>query len=365
MKKQIIILFINALFLLNGCASTCMEYRSATTAARSEKNLKRAEEWGLKALESPECSPSMDGQAPYFLATEVYLKQKKYKKMAEMLNLAAERNPDQPLESPFKLGDTPIKTIGEGVQAYRDQEWAKIYNRTVDLIQKEKIEKAKEQIEIAILLHPMKSENYSTLAAIYIQDNNIEAALKSADRGLAANNESSILYQLKADILTQSKDYIKAKDNYLKSIEYSDDPGPIRRKLLFVYIDLGENQRAIDESNNLLDTYPDDSDLYYNVGVLYQRLTLEIFDPAREQFLETTSTSNPESITQIYSDFKTSRQYAYNARDYFLQASDVELEGNLSTKDAVSEMKTLMKQIDNIFIPSIRETAREAGIELD
>ncbi len=365
MKKLLIILFINSLLLLTGCASTCMEYRSATTAARSEKNLKRAEEWGLKALDSPECNPNMDGQAPYFLATEVYLKQKKYKEMAEMLTLAADRNPDQLLENPFKLGDTPVKTIGEGVQAYRDQEWAKIYNHAVELIQKEKVEKAKEQIEIAVLLHPSKSENYSTLAAIHMQNNDIEMALEIVERGLAANNESSILYQLKADIFSQSGEYLKAKESYLKSIEYADDPGPIRRKLLFIYIDLGENQKAIDESNILLDSYPNDPDLYYNVGVLYQRLTLEIFDPARDEFLETTAESGAESITKLYHNFKTTRQYAYNSRDYFLQASDLELEGNLSTKDAVGEMKKLMKQIDDLFIPSLRETAREAGVDLD
>ena len=51
MKNITIILAIN--LFLSGCASTCMEYRSATTAARTEKNLTRAEEWGLKAISSP------------------------------------------------------------------------------------------------------------------------------------------------------------------------------------------------------------------------------------------------------------------------------------------------------------------------
>ena len=54
MKKLSIIPWIIILFLYNGCTSQCMYYASATTAARSEKNLKRAEEWGLKALNSPE-----------------------------------------------------------------------------------------------------------------------------------------------------------------------------------------------------------------------------------------------------------------------------------------------------------------------
>ena len=48
--------------------------------------------------------------------------------MAKMLDIAEKRNPDKLLEKPFKLGETPVQTIGEGVNAYRDQEWAKIYN---------------------------------------------------------------------------------------------------------------------------------------------------------------------------------------------------------------------------------------------
>ena len=410
-----------------------MEYRSATTAARSEKNLKRAEEWGLKALEAPECSPANNSLAPYFLATEVYLQQKNYVKMADMLNIAEQRNPYQPLETPFKLGDTPVQTIGEGIEAFRDQEWTKIYNNAVELIQREKVEDAKRQIETAILIHPKKGENYSTLTALFIQEGNMGRALSTTDRGLEVNPENSMLYQMKADILLQSDfsdspvideklkkelillfksakdgndianyDLIKnynlditnysleefklklntiseknqkqspdlvkmenAKELYLKAIEYSDDPGPIMRKLLFVYIDIGDNQKAIDYSNELLDKYPNDADLYYNVGVLYQRLTLELFDPARGLFLETTPESEPATIKNVYDSFKTTRQYAYNSKDYFLQASDLELDENLSTNEAVSEMRKLMDQIDEIFIPSIRETAHSAGIELD
>ena len=197
MKKLSILLSIHFFILLTGCASTCMEYRSATTAARSERDLKRAEEWGLKALGSPECNPSTDAYAPYFLATEVYLQQKKYAKMAEMLTLAEQRNPDQPLEKPFKLGDIPVESIGEGVEAYRDQEWAKIYNKTVDYIQKDKIERAKKAIEMAILIHPKKGQNYFTLANIFIHKKDTTKAIEIVNQGLEAIDTYSMLYLLK------------------------------------------------------------------------------------------------------------------------------------------------------------------------
>ena len=405
------------LFLFNGCASTCMEYRSATTAARSEKNLERAEEWGIKALESPECNPATDAYAPYFLATEVYLKQKKYTKMAEMLTIAEQRNSAQLLETPFKLGDTPVTTIGEGVEAYRDQEWVNIYNQAVELIQKDKIDEAKKKIEVAILIHPQKGENYSTMAAIYLENKDIDSALTVINRGLTANDTNSMLHQMKGDLSSQNNNLEAAISSYEKAIQYSDDPGPIMRKLLFVYIDMGKNQEAIDYSNELMDKYPNDPDLYYNIGVLYQRLTLEMFDPTRKLFLNTTEESDPETIRKVYDSFNTARKYAYNSKDYFLQASDLESNIDLdkeellllfksakegkdvsdyelikkykldienytleefekildqldsinaeSTRQAVSEMRKLMDQIDELFIPSIRTTARSAKVALD
>ena len=344
-----------------------MEYRSATTAARSEKNLKRAEEWGIKALESPECDPVNDARAPYFLATEVYLKQKNYIKVAEMLNIAEKRNSDQLLESPFKLGDTPVTTIGEGVLAYRDQEWVKIFNNAVDLIQREKIEDAKKKIEIAILLHPSKGENYSTLAAIHLKNQDMDAALNTANRGLETDNTNSMLYQIKADISIQRDELESARELYLKSIENSEDPGPIMRKLLFVYIDMGDNERAIDYSNELLDKYPNDANLYYNVGVLYQRLAKDIQERSKENFNRLNEMDIPSEvlINQVYAEFREVRKYAHNAKDYFYEASDLEQDENLDTKHAISEMKTTMNQMDDIFIPSIRKIAKTAGVVLD
>ena len=367
MRKLSILLSIYILLFLNGCASTCMEYRSATTAARSEKNLKRAEEWGLKALESPECDPVNDGRAPYFLATEVYLEQKNYIKMAEMLNIAEERNVDQLLETPFKLGDTPVTTIGEGVLAYRDQEWVKIFNNAVDLIHKDKVQKAEKKIEIAILLHPSKGENYSTLAAIHLKNDDMDAALTTANRGLQADDTNSMLYELKADISVKRNELDSARDLYYKSIEYSDDPGPIMRKLLFVYIDMGDNQKAIDYSNELLDKYPNDANLYYNVGVLYQRLAKDTQIRSKENFNKLNEMESPQEtlIIQIYSDFREVRKYANNAKDFFYEASDLEKDENLDTKHAIFEMKSAMDQMDDIFIPSIRKIAKSAGVELN
>lgn len=410
------------LLFVAGCASGSMEYRSATTAARTERNLERAEEWGLKALNHP--AEVKNAHVPYFLATEVYKPQKKYRKMAEMLEEALRRNPSQTLEKPFRLGDTPVTTIAEGVSAYKEQEWGTIFNIAVEYYQAGELDKAIEKLEIAKILNPSKAENFSTLSAIYIQlsstltslDENKKQELRLlfrsakegndvseheliktygldvkqldqasfeeiitspfpdpsfltkaenvAHEGLKQSGGNALLYQVLADVSLKRGDLEEASLHLQEALNNTDNPGPIIKQLVFVYIDQGKNKEAIDLTEELLNKYPNDADLYYNVGVLYQRLAVEAFDPARELYLA--EENSAEDIVKAYQLFNQARSFAYNSRDYFLQASDLEVDDPTgSSQTAVHEMKKLMQQIDDIFIPSVRQIARENNISLD
>ena len=114
------LLLISAILTITGCVSSSMEYRSATTAARSEKNLKKAEEFGLKALNIE--ADSSNAHIPYFLAIEVYKPRKEWIKMAEMLDEAVRRNPTQELERPIILDKENItrEVIKRGMIAMRN-----------------------------------------------------------------------------------------------------------------------------------------------------------------------------------------------------------------------------------------------------
>ena len=89
------------LLLLFACSSTSMEFRSAKSAARAEKDLQRGEEWALKALNMD--MEKDNALIPYFLATEIYKPQERWEDMASMLDEAIKRNPDQKLEKPIIL----------------------------------------------------------------------------------------------------------------------------------------------------------------------------------------------------------------------------------------------------------------------
>jgi tetratricopeptide (TPR) repeat protein len=341
-----------------------MEYRSATTAARSEKNLKKAEEWGLKALAIR--SDTSNAHIPYFLAIEVYKPQKNWVKMAEMLDEAVRRNPTQKLERPIVIDrDNIFLTIGEGAKTYREEEWSKLYNSSVELYQKDEFESAIQNLDIAIKMDPSRGESYGTLAALHLQSKNKGRAKEVAILGSVNAPGYALNYQVLADIAIKAENLDEAEKYYEMAIANTDDPGPAMRQLIFLYIDKGEIQKAIDYSDVLLNKYPNDPDLYFNIGVLFQRLALEAFDPARELYLALSEPPLVEEINHVFNQFSGSRKYAYNARDYFLQASDLEIEGDGGSGRAAKEMRKLMKQVDDIFIPSIREIARSQNLELE
>ncbi|MBT7376735.1 MAG: tetratricopeptide repeat protein, partial [Candidatus Marinimicrobia bacterium] len=241
----------------------------------------------------------------------------------------------------------------------------KLYNLSVEYFQKDEFELAIQNLGIAIKMDPSRGESYGTLAALHLQKENPYKAKEIALVGSKNAPRYSLNYQVLADIAIKAENLDEAEKYYETAIENTDAPGPIMRQLIFLYIDKGETQRAIEYSDVLLNKYPNDPDLYFNIGVLFQRLALEAFDPARELYLALPNVPTLDDVKPVFDRFSNSRKYAYNARDYFLQASDLEIEGDGSSGRAAIEMRKLMKQIDEIFVPSIREIARSQNIDLN
>ena len=85
-------------------------------------------------------------------------------------------------------------------------------------------------------------------------------------------------------------------------------------------------------------------------------MAVETFEPARSKFVEESDKEewNEKALNQIYEDFNVARQYCVEAKDYFLDSADLEGDDS-SSSVAVSEMEKTLNQIDEIFIPAVRE----------
>ncbi|NQU68231.1 MAG: hypothetical protein HQ510_09845 [Candidatus Marinimicrobia bacterium] len=349
-----------------------------------EGNLEKAEENGLKALQlEPE-----NALVPYVLAVDVYLKQKQYDKMAEMFDETMRRNPDQRLERPFTVEDQVVNTVGEAVGIYREQEWSRAFNNGVQFYNEKDMDKAILNFELSSKIDPKNGKSYSTLAALYIGLKDLPKAKMLVEKAMKIDSEDE--YATLAALYIELKDLSKAKmliekamkidpkdeqaiitagniatleDDtqgairyYLQAADLSKKPAPIMKKLIFLYIDIEEYDQAIEYSMKVLKSYPYDSDIYYNIGVLYQRLASNHFNDSRDKFVVISDMDEWDQgeLQEIDVSFKQARLYSVEAREYFQQACDLETMDS-GACDAASEMKKLKIQLDTIFIPAVEE----------
>ena len=199
-QNKSIILSLCMLFLWDCSTSTVarsMEFTTAKTSARSEKNLKKAEEYGLQALAME--AHANDASVPYFLAIEIYKPQKNWIKMAEMLDEAIRRNPQQKLETPKPLinpeditkenvKESIAYTIEEAVKAYRKELWVNLFNKALTLSQKGDIEESMKLFNVALNVNPLEIRTYIVLTKFHKDSGNLERALELINSGLNLEN---------------------------------------------------------------------------------------------------------------------------------------------------------------------------------
>ena len=178
-----------ALFVFS-CASgpSSVQFTSAKTKARSERNLKEAEKYALEALVLE--AHQQDAQVPYFLATEVYKPQKKWGKVVEMFDEAMKRDPEAMLSQPYQYEGRIITKMQEQITIYYISElWYILYNKAVkDYDENSTDVEIIELLELAMHVNPNNINTYVLLSKIY--DSNEQPDLSKGIINQALNIES-------------------------------------------------------------------------------------------------------------------------------------------------------------------------------
>ena len=363
-KQKFIILFVIFSCLLAwGKNATTMEYRSAKTAARSERDLDRAETLALKALDMKE--HANDGRVAYFLAIEIYKPRKNWEEMNKMLDIAISRNPEQSLERPFKLDNgTVIKTIADAVPIYKEQIWINFFNQTVELINVERFDEALEKINLAKSVLE-KIDNYLTSSLLYVQINEIELANQDIEKALELEPNNERVLQIAAEFAQRDNNFEKALEYYNKALDTVIDKTDIITQLIYINVELEEYDTAIELSDDLLTINLDNPDVYFNMGVIYQRLASDFYEKGSNQFNEIAETPTSSNLQSGYDNFNRALEFAQFSMDYFMDASLIEETENLETEVAIAEMKRLRKNIKTLYLKSIKQIARDNDIELN
>jgi len=368
MYKNKIVLLFSTMITIWSCAgsnATTMEYRSATTKVRSERDLNAGEAYALKALEMEE--HANDSRVAYFLAIEIYKPRRNWEKMNEMLDIAMDRNPNQSLERPFRLDDgTVVSTIADAVKIYKEQIWMNLFNQTVELVDAERFEEAIQKINLAKSVLE-RVDNYVTACLLYMQLDDIDNAKKDLDSALQLDPNNVRVLEIYGDFAQNDLEYAVALEYYQKALDNTDSQDALIEKLIFIHVELENYDRAIELSDELLMNNPDNPDLYFNVGIIYQRLASKLYDMSVDEWKQITAQDSPSanSIQLTYDNLKQTLEMVKIALGYFMDSSMLEEDENTETERAMDEMKRTRKTINDIYLNSIRQIALDNNVILN
>jgi len=360
-----------ALFVWS-CASgpSSIEFTSAKTKARSERNLKEAEKYALQAMELE--VHQNDAEVPYFIATEIYKPQKKWVQMSEMLDEAMRRNPEQKLKEPKYLVDTEnitrenykesiAYTIGEAVLAYRKELWVSLYNESITKFNNGNNDEAIELLRLTIDLDPNNVKSYVTLSKAYRLNDQLDLSKNTIDLGLDLNkiesDQKAELHIIKAEIFKQRGEYVAAISNYTQAYNETKSMHSMIELLNLnllsenwpesiqwaekIYEDLYliDEVHATDVLFNIALAYRETASRYYNLGI-----------KVIEQLNEETPLSRSE-LQECINNYNIALEYFDQSRDFFLEAEDM---GSYDASSRAAQIKQYMRSIEDDLIPLIQ-----------
>jgi len=360
-----------ALFVWS-CASgpSSIEFTSAKTKARSERNLKEAEKYALQAMELE--VHQNDAEVPYFIATEIYKPQKKWVQMSEMLDEAMRRNPEQKLKEPKYLVDTEnitrenlkesiAYTIGQAVLAYRKELWVSLYNESITKFNNGNNDEAIELLRLTIDLDPNNVKSYVTLSKAYRLNDQLDLSKNTIDLGLDLNkiesDQKAELHIIKAEIFKQGGEYVAAISNYTQAYNETKSMHSMIELLNLnllsenwpesiqwaekIYEDLYliDEVHATDVLFNIALAYRETASRYYNLGI-----------KVIEQLNEETPLSRSE-LRECINNYNIALEYFDQSRDFFLEAEDM---GSYDASSRAAQIKQYMRSIEDDLIPLIQ-----------
>ena len=179
-----VVYFCIILFFWN-CATgpSSVEFTSAKTKARSERNLKDAEKYALEALNS--AVHQNDAQVPYFLAMEIYKPQKKWHLVYEMLQEAIERDPEAMLERRFMYNGGVIVKMKDAINIQLIELWVPFYNDALTAYNNNEIERSIELLLLSLELDSTKLKSYIMLSKVYNLNKQSDLAQQLVERALS------------------------------------------------------------------------------------------------------------------------------------------------------------------------------------
>tara|TARA_Y100001978_G_scaffold23854_1_gene20066 strand:+ start:405 stop:1529 length:1125 start_codon:yes stop_codon:yes gene_type:complete len=355
-----------ALFLTN-CASgpSSVEFTSAKTKARSERNLKDAENYALQALSLE--AHAQDAQVPYFLATEIYKPQKNWTKVVKMFDEAMKRDPEAMLLQPLMYNNEPIYKMQDQINIYYKNElWFILFNKAVKIYEDDLTDpEIINLLELAMYVDPNNVKAYILLATTYNINDNLNAAKELIGNALRLESlqveEKARLCSILAEFYKQENNYSDGMDSYMqaynfyKSIEDTDGVMSSMVGILGLNLLLEDWLKSIQWAEKIYEDFylvseENEIDILFNISLAYNNAASSYYNVAGEVF----NSDNPTraALQESMNNYNIAFEYFDIARDFFMELEDMGSENGASM---AIQVKDYMDLIEDTQIPFVQK----------
>ena len=355
-----------ALFLTN-CASgpSSVEFTSAKTKARSERNLKDAENYALQALSLE--AHAQDAQVPYFLATEIYKPQKNWTKVVEMFDEAMKRDSEAMLLQPLMYNNEPIYKMQDQINIYYKNElWFILFNKAVKMYEDDLTDpEIINLLELAMYVDPNNVKAYILLATTYNINENLNAAKELINNALKLESleveEKARLCSILAEFYKQENNYSEGIDSYMqaydfyKSIDDTDGVMSSMVGILGLNLLLEDWLKSIQWAEKIYEDFylvseENEIDILFNISLAYNNAASSYYNIAGEVF----NSDNPTraALQESMNNYNIAFEYFDIARDFFMELEDMGSENGASM---AVQVKDYMDLIEDTQIPFVQK----------
>ncbi len=180
---------------------------------------------------------------------------------------------------------------------------------------------------------------YNAVANIYLNQNDTTLTEKYLVEGRAAFPEDYQLLITETNLFLSRGENEKAIDNLLQALETD----PMNKTIWFALGTNYENTGNIDQAEaayqKCLDIDPDYADAYYNMGAMYNNQAAEIMEVANEL---------PLDAVKEYDEAKARADTLLEKALPYLEKSDELNPGNLATLQTLKQIYTILNQLEKL-----------------
>ena len=359
--------YILIVLLITSCASgpSSVEFTSAKTKARSERNLKDAENYALQALSLE--AHAQDAQVPYFLATEIYKPQKNWNKVIEMFDEAMKRDPEAMLLQPLMYDNKPIYKMQDQINIYYKNElWFILFNQAVKMYEDDFTDpEIIKLLELAMYVDPNNVKAYILLATTYNNNDNLNAAKELINNALKLESlpieEKARVCSILAEFYKQENNYSEGINSYKQAYDlYNtiDDTEGIMSSMVGI---LGLNLlledwlKSIQWAEKIYEDFylvseENEIDILFNISLAYNNAASSYYNVAGEVF----NSDNPTraALQESMNNYNIAFEYFDIARDFFMELEDMGSENGASM---AIQVKDYMDLIEDTQIPFVQK----------